>query len=215
MANWCYTDITFYSSNHEEIIKMHDEFKSVEDCYFDTYASKFLTQSKSKNLPLRGCVNSIDEVFKRSDFSCFTISTETAWIPMIELWLTITKEAYRDVQIAYISEEPGCCQYYKWDSEKLFYPDAVCVDGFVPTKSGEWVYLSDDDRANSDDLDATLKWLRELLPFDFTITEAYDNLQEKLEIYVSGIYLSAPHDIPEDNYWIEVGIFKEMPPWAW
>lgn len=210
MPNWCFTTITFYSTSRTEILEMHDKFNGIQEegGHFNVYANKFFLKPEADNMYRRGSVNYVDDIFERAVYSCFTIHTETAWIPAMDFWHAIVSHHYPNVRIAYLSEEPGCCQYFKWDADNLFYPDVICVDGCVPTKTGECVYLSEDDHAYSDDLDATIEWLKQLLPFDFTLTPGYDNLQEQLDEYLC----SHPCE-QNDDCWIEVGVFKDLAPW--
>lgn len=210
MPNWCYTDITFYSPNKDEIFKLRNDFTKVfnDDALVGAYVKKFLPDVDADKVHCRGSVIDIDDsLSKTNDFFWFSMHTETAWAPTIGVWREILKQNFPNIALSYIAEEPGCDLYEKWDNSKLFYPITIRVSGYVPTKSGETLYLDEDERSWSSDFKTAKEWLQEILPFEFTLTKGGDDINEKLEEYAEAHHLEETED-----FWISFGVFEECSP---
>lgn len=118
MPNWCYTQITISHDDQKEIDKLYN--------LIEEWTSKNYKQSDFGNYWLGNIVGNSgidtwDGDFKircrgrlfdlnKSEKELY-IATETAWTPMLRMWLKILEKYSPDAQLIYTAEEPGCCIY--------------------------------------------------------------------------------------------------------
>lgn len=210
MPNWCYADVTFYSSNRNDVFRLRNKFTKIfnDNGYMRSYVEEFLPELDADKVNCRGSVIDIDDaISKTNNLHWFSIHTESAWEPKIAVWREIIKRHFPKIELAYIAEEPGMDLYEKWDNSGFFYPQTIRVSGYVPTKNGEACYLDEDERSWSSDFLTAKKWLQNILPFDFTLTKGGNDINEKLEEYTSLHHLE-----DDEDFWISFGIFEECSP---
>lgn len=158
MPNWCFSGITFYSKNEEQIRSMHKVFEEIYNAkpteenkfgngWMGDYANTLLPEHGADKVDCRGSVTYIDDdvqVGFGNTLAFFKIETETAWGAKIGMWQKIVEEHYPEVEIAYVGEECGNGYFVKWDKNGLFYNEEYYLDGCLPSKTeGEYIYLSD------------------------------------------------------------------------
>lgn len=221
MPNWCYTNITFYSTNEASIKAMHDSFRAIfmgeptEENDFGhgwmgDYANAFFPEIGTEHIDCRGSVEWFGDVNKQDKYHYFAISTETAWDAKLGMWQEIVTRNYPDVKIAYISEENGTRYYYKWDEDNLFYKDKYYLDGYVPNKEYKGTYLDGDIHYWNGTIQDIQKYLDDILPFEYLHSKDLDemekDIQEKLDEF--------PHKFAddEDNFYIVICRFIPCTP---
>ncbi len=128
MPNWCSTSIEF--EGKPSLIKdLHEKVTAYTDKSFikTDFGSNWLgnilygfnmedridNKDPALQLRCRGEISDINDIRKiNEDISTFTIWTETAWCPMIKMWLEIIKKYYDNaIKIYWIAEESGNCLY--------------------------------------------------------------------------------------------------------
>lgn len=130
MPNWCYTRITFHGNKteiedfHEKIDKWTSE-EFAENGFGPNWLGNILHRvglsdridSEENRLRCRGSVGYVEDVEVCSDNDAtFYIDTETAWTPMLEMWVaTIKALKYETIGFSYLAEEPGMCVYEIYD----------------------------------------------------------------------------------------------------
>lgn len=156
MPNWCYTDIHF-EGNKKDIEALY-EF--IEDC--DKHPEQFKnTQYATTGFgnfwlgyPLikAGFLNNIDNandrircrgriIYSEMDKSnndenryYISLTTETAWEPMLQMWNKIIKKLnLNSIKFCAKAEEIGCQIYKIYDPDSLdwFLLEEICVDGYL------------------------------------------------------------------------------------
>ena len=213
MANSCISTIKFYSEDTEQLTLMYERFKEIYDSsdtgWMGDYADAFFPEYGHDKMNCRGRVDEIDEIYRRNQYSVFTIWTETAWGPKIGIWYLIVKRFYPSVKIAYIAEEQGNALFARWDETEghIFYPETLYVDGCLPDKEGECDYI--DDHYGFGDLQDVMTFLDKRLPFEYVHANSEDALtkevQAKLEEY------GKQHEC-DDNLYLYVEPFEEVHP---
>jgi len=133
MANWCYTDYNFASDDTKAITDFYKRLEKVyntkpnrepfsfQEGWLGDVAKEFLPEKYHCNektgeskIRLRGVINYISELDGDDESKCFTLSTETAWEPMSDIWFLINHIVYKGkLEISYMAEEPGCEVYIK------------------------------------------------------------------------------------------------------
>lgn len=213
MANSCMSTIKFYSEDTEQLTLMHDRFKEIFDSS-DTgeigdYADAFFPEYGRDKMNCRGCVNEIDEIYSRNQYSVFTVWTETPWGPKIGIWYLTVRRFYPKVKISYIAEEPGGGLFNVWDETKgrLFFQETMYADWYLPNKDGQCEYI--EDHYAFGDLHDIMDFLDKNLPFEYVHSDNENTLirevEAKLEEY------DKQHECDEDLYFY-VESFAEVHP---
>ena len=146
MPNWCSTEYTFKGDKKEiealfkklEELKSDEKYKKTSD-FGSLRLGNVLTQHgfNYEDYPCRGYIEYID----MEDETSISISTETAWGPMHEMWHAVFDKYYPSIEVEYISEEPGMCLYEtnRTDVEHplaidISTPNTECFETFYPLK---------------------------------------------------------------------------------
>lgn len=118
MPNWCYTQITISHDDQKEIDKLYN---LIEDWTSTNYKQSDFGNYWLGNIVGNSGIDTWDGDFKircrgrLCDFNKsekeLCIATETAWSPMLQMWLKILERYSPDAQLIYTAEEPGCCIY--------------------------------------------------------------------------------------------------------
>ena len=124
MPNWCVTDITIHHENEKELEIFYEKLDEwLNHAYMENDFGSWLgnivgnsgigTIDTGKETDLR-CRGSVIYISEPSDGE-LTISTETAWVPMIKMWVKLLDKYLPDAELIYTAEEPGCEIYYTND----------------------------------------------------------------------------------------------------
>lgn len=134
MANYCYNDIVFYSSNKTILQELQQLFfKANEDKGRVLSILDYIDMPSECNteiLDMRNHFIHIDTEIK-SDGEChyFYIQTESAWVPDLELFNYLLSSVYKDtIKMHYQAEEPGCGIYINTDLDGLFFQNRYVID---------------------------------------------------------------------------------------
>ena len=145
MPNWCYSRIKF-TGDYKSVKKLYtfitDQFNipfEREPMHFDknTFLGTFLERAEldSENFRCRGQITDWPEPPEPcadDSGNCeIVICTETAWCPMIAMWLAIIKKISPSVQFFYASEECGMGIYQSNDPD---YVDNYVVDTWIGSR---------------------------------------------------------------------------------
>ena len=191
MPNWCSTNIAFYSENKEQLEAFHKKVLEIQNGnatqendfgkgWLGDYANTFYPEIGAINIECRGTANDISDIEKIVDkYNDFYMYTFTAWTAKIGLFYKITKDFYPDIKIAFVSDEPGCEYYCKWDDEGLFWPEDYCLDICYPDAEGETEYGEDHEYSTLKD---AYEWLDEHLPFKVEFCDDEQELENRINI---------------------------------
>lgn len=116
MPNWCYTNITINHENETEVEKLEkliDEWTS-KDYMTNGFGNKWLG-----NVVLGSGVGTVD-TDNATDLRCrgtiidyyrsgseLVINTETAWSPMLKMWVKVLEKYLPDAELIYSADECG------------------------------------------------------------------------------------------------------------
>ena len=116
MPNWCYTNITINHENETEVKKLEklmDEWTS-KDYMTNGFGNKWLG-----NVVLGSGVGTVD-TNKETDLRCrgtiidyyrtgneLVINTETAWSPMLQMWVKVIEKYLPGAELIYNADECG------------------------------------------------------------------------------------------------------------
>lgn len=194
MPNWCYTNIIFHGDKTEI-----EDFRSKVDGWTnkilrpsdfkESWLGNVLTgaglgdriDAEENGLRCRGSVGYVGEVEYGEDEAYFNVETETAWVPMMKMWVEVIKTlGYKTIGFGYQSEEPGCELYVVHDPYGDF-PDKWVIDMFIEGEDleDEKAMRLYDDRYYTDDDSIRLE-LQKLLDVE---EEDLETLIEKARHY--------------------------------
>jgi len=155
MPNWCGTHITI---NHEDANKLEQLYNLIEEWTSKNYKengfglnwlgnvvgnSGIDTSDENKDFSVR-CRGSI--TYMDFDGGQIIIDTETAWCPMLKMWIKILEKYLPDAELTYTAEECGC---------EIYYTNDPCI-------VGKYVIDSWNDDVESD-WEASKEYVRETL----------------------------------------------------
>lgn len=119
MPNWCSTQITIH---HDDVNKLKLLDALIDDWTSKNYKANGFGLTWLGNIVGNSGVATIDEDYK-TDVRCrgsmtykdlnldgneLIIDTETAWAPMLQMWIRILNKYLPDAELTYRTEEPGC-----------------------------------------------------------------------------------------------------------
>lgn len=129
MSNHCYTNITI---NHEDTNRLKTLYNLIEEWTSKNYRENGFGLSWLGNVVGNSGIDSSDE---NKDFSVrcrgsiiymdfngdqIIIDTETAWVPMMKMWIKVLEKYLPDAELIYSAEEPGC---------GIFWTNDPCIIG--------------------------------------------------------------------------------------
>lgn len=149
MPNWCYTQINFHG-NKTEIEDFNKKIKEwtstcgLENGFGHNWLGNILhhvglgdcidNSDANVRIRCRGSVEYVSEVECEDDDAMFHIEVESAWSPMIKMWIeTIKALEYESVDFSYIAEEPGNELYEIYDPYGDF-GDRYYIDMYLEGK---------------------------------------------------------------------------------
>ena len=128
MPNWCSTKIIISHESENKLIafnKLLDKWTSKD------YMPNGFGHSWLGNIVLGSEIGTVDED-PNTDIRCrgwisykdlyaneLTIDTETAWAPMLHMWIRLVDKYLPDATIIYNAEEPGCGIYDTNDEDLI------------------------------------------------------------------------------------------------
>lgn len=181
MANYCSNCIAFYGNDFnklEHLRKMMDDTFNQEDYYsIRNFVLKYgYTQEEAYSFTDgRDTFNEIDgEVSKDEQGYYFTIQTESAWGPNIEVFQKVIVDHYEDeISFVHCSEEPGFAVYINTDTTGRFYEDKYHLDYCVNNKYVMEYFISFKDVINA---------LTEDFPeLEFSICDSVDEINDRVQ----------------------------------
>lgn len=152
MPNWCSTNIIIYHDDSEKLKhfdKLIDEWTSKENNHGNGFGLSWLG-----NIVLNSGIGTVDEG-KETDLRCrgditnkdlyeyqLHINTETAWVPMLKMWVKLLEKYLPDAVLTYTAEESGCELFYTNDPdyEDKYFLDIWDLEGV----ESSWEYSEDD-----------------------------------------------------------------------
>lgn len=150
MPNWCYTTYHFQGKENELKI-LHDKINEwtskqfIETAFGDSWLGNILygaglqdcinNPDPARYLACRGQIVDItdrDGNILRYSRKDFTVSTETAWVPMAKMWnAVIEKLGLKSVEFSFCAEESGCEIYWIYDPHNhKYFIDEVYIDAY-------------------------------------------------------------------------------------
>ena len=135
MPNWCSTNITIHSDKENELKNLYEKIKlwTSKDYMENGFGHTWLG-----NIVLGAEIGTVDTDVK-TDVRCrgnivymdyqdgqIVIDTETAWVPMLDIWRKVLEKFLPDAQLFYVADEPGCELHCSNDAyyNNLYYVDA-------------------------------------------------------------------------------------------
>lgn len=118
MPNWCSTEIEIYHDDKKAIDSLYHKIKEwTSRDYMENGAGNYnwlgnvvlgsgvgtVDQNKDTDIRCRGEIT----LFGKYD-GCISISTETAWVPMLQMWLKVIDKYIPGGRLFYEAFEPGC-----------------------------------------------------------------------------------------------------------
>ena len=149
MPNWCSTYIKFYSKDknliteyQKKLQEIYDAPATIENGFGNGFLGDFVNtlladHPDTEKISYRGYLTESPNSYEIDDYGghyVFSLSTETAWGPMLEMWSLILKKFSNGrIRLAYIAEECGCELYQFYDPDELFnfsqYKLELCIEG--------------------------------------------------------------------------------------
>lgn len=116
MPNWCYTNITI---NHEDKNKLKELESKIDEFTSHNYIENDFGLNWLGNIVGNSGIGTVDEN-PETDLSCrgsityiesyenqLVINTETAWAPMLKMWVKLLEKYLPDAELIYSAEECG------------------------------------------------------------------------------------------------------------
>lgn len=181
MANYCSNCIAFFGNDLdklEHLRKMMDDTFNEEDCHsIQNFVLKYgYTKEEAYDFTdgRDTFVHIDDEVSKDDKGYYFTIQTETAWNPNVEVFRKVIEDHYEDdIDFVHCSEEPGFAIYVNTDTDGRFYEDKFHLDYCVKEKYVMEYFISFED---------VIKALTEDFPeLEFSIYDSVDEINDRVQ----------------------------------
>lgn len=145
MPNWCLTNINI---THPDIGKVKELYDKLQEWTAKNAAENGFGHSWLGNIVLASGIGTVD-TGNPTDFRCrgcvicldisedvITVSTETAWCPMLRMWQALVDRYLPDAEIIFTAEEPGFEVYVSNDLTIIgnyvldIYEDGLAGGGF-------------------------------------------------------------------------------------
>ena len=144
MPNWCTTNITFEGNKkdikdfHEKLIKITQAPSRIKNDFGSHWLGNVVDffGFDWNEIRCRGSISCIEASFDSNEELCnFEIITDTAWMPMINMWNLIIEKYYPSISFVYVAEEPGCGVFINTDTEGKYYTDQFILDLCIPIEN--------------------------------------------------------------------------------
>ena len=169
MPNWCNTTYVFHGPA-DNINALYNKIKAFTDGsltnktktdFGDMWLGNILigaglshtidATNPTQRLSCRGTIDYIEDDIEKTATS-FRLNTETAWIPMPQMWAVVIQKLQLDIGFTFQADEPGCeiyCIYdprgYKDFTDDIVIESASDTDNNIADISG---YYSEKDAVN-------------------------------------------------------------------
>ena len=167
MPNWCFTKIIFHGDK-KEITDFHDKIDkwSTEAFHPNGFGPNWLgnilyrvglgdrVDARENGIRCRGSIIYVDDVEVNSEDATLFIEVETAWSPMLKMWVeTIKTLDYKTIGFSYLAEEIGMELYEIYDPYGDF-PESYYVDTYLEGEDEnndklctlqDWIYYSSEE----------------------------------------------------------------------
>ena len=182
MANYCSNCIAFFGNNLdklEHLRKMMEDTFNKEDCYsIRNFVLKYgYTKEAAYGFTdIRDSfVHIDDEVSKDEQGYYFTIQTESAWNPNMNVFRKVIADHYEnEIDYVYTAEEPGFSVYLNTDSTGRFYDDRYHLDYCINGNKYVMEYYSS--------FNDVIKVLKEDFPeLEFSVCDSVDEINDKVQ----------------------------------
>ena len=164
MPNWCYTDIHINYDDEQKLKAFSEQIErwmktpALPDVTWSNWLGNIILNAeigtvdtgKSTDLRCRGDVTYLEFM---SDYIC--IDTETAWVPMMQLWQKLVDKYLPDAEITYCAEECGCELY--WTNDPLYAGEDRIDSGGEDAEPVGYIY---DDYSSEETLNLLQEWLK-------------------------------------------------------
>ncbi len=151
MPNWCYTDITISRpANRGGMQELYDallEATKHESTIKSDFGPMWLGNLVEKLLdtdPLDcdkyRCRGILTQFEINEDADEISIGTETAWGPMLKMWIDIIEKYVPSAKLIYVTEEPGWEVYQTNDPE---FQNSYYVDSWSENVESEYIASED------------------------------------------------------------------------
>lgn len=196
MPNWCYTDINFYGSekNISDFFNRVNEYTSKNFratdfgtnwlgnilCGFDLGDRIDTTENK---LRCRGSLEFISGLdIEDENAASFSITTSTAWGPMIKMWHAIIEKHYANrIEMHWIAEEQGSLLYLTDDKSR--YEDRYWADCEFPDDiSAPWTYYFSTTKDTVDFINSNFKNVSLSTSTDFETTQTFEEGNKRIVV---------------------------------
>lgn len=189
MANWCNTNYVVVGTEKEvkdfyqRLKKILNNSEALKSDFGNLWLGNILDNFgfNWKDINCRGFIDDFDfGVNKENQGLTVTFSTETAWVPMNEVFDKIFKEHYPSLRYYYSAEEIGCELYETNDVKGLYFQP------FLLTLYGDescW-----DEHEYYDNLEDALKATNKVLKKDFTSIEEVEDYLSNFKDVCGSLY---------------------------
>lgn len=131
MPNWCFTNISLNCNNKRDA---NDVYQTIE--HWLSYKGKHNDWGKNwlGNILINSGLYAADDIDRKEHPNCrgcvtyiecyeeqVIIQTETAWVPMLQMWKEVCDKIFpgKDIEIIYSAEEPGCGVFWSNDPVEI------------------------------------------------------------------------------------------------
>lgn len=186
MPNWCYSNITITSHDKPACKKLNgllDEWGNkdyTENGFGGMWLGNILGNSGVDEMTADGdfhyrCRGTLcdHEYSEDADSAWIHLNTETAWGPMLQMWVQICKKYLPDAEITYSAEESGCGVYVTNDPDLK---GKYYLDIWDPISGSAGDYEESDDALNEDELNDVLNGI---LGYDCPIDTLIQDFQNR------------------------------------
>lgn len=181
MANYCSNCIAFFGNDLDKLAHLRNMMEDIfnkEGCYsIRNFVLKYgYTKEEAYDFTdsRDSFVHIDDQVSKDEQGYYFTIQTESAWSPNIEVFRKVVEDHYEDeITFVYCSEEPGFAVYINTDTTGRFFDDKYHLDYCVNNKYVMEYYSCFKDVINV---------LKEDFPeLEFSISDSIDEINDRVQ----------------------------------
>ena len=134
MPNWCKT-VYFFTGNPSELNSLYTKIKdwTSEEKHPSDFGATWLGNIaigaglNGEEISCRGTLDSLN-VEEQDGQPVLRLETETAWVPMNELWNALLQKIGNHCCYFYFAEEPGLAVYETNDTEKAYFDADYIID---------------------------------------------------------------------------------------
>ena len=179
MANYCSNSIVFYSRDRAKLSvflrKMSAAYNARGSHFYNLMVLHgYGNREISSVIDKRDFFTSCDTKLSVKDDTCsFSMDTETAWAPHMEVFRKVLQERYGNrIRLVYMAEECGCGIYVNSDTEGKYFPQRYMVDC---CHAGEF------HKEYFDTYEDAIDWIQgEYRDFGFSLFDTVEDVERKV-----------------------------------